>query len=61
MTNCATISEALDDIDTLAELTAFAETIMSPPPGAITKKPTDLEWQRIARMKIDFQRRERKP
>lgn len=54
MTNCATISEALDGIFEVDELDGFAATLRDPPPGAIVKQATPADWERIAHMKITF-------
>ena len=52
---CATISQALETIETFAELEAFAEALRNPPAGTIAKPVTQAEWAIIARHKITLQ------
>ncbi|WP_306150685.1 hypothetical protein [Roseovarius sp. MMSF_3281] len=52
---CATVSEALDNIGSLAELEGFTDHIRNPIAGMDVKQPTKSEWQRIAQMKLRFQ------
>ena len=54
---CATVIGALATIDSVEELDAFAEMMRNPPTGIETKKPTEQEWQIIARRKIELQQR----
>lgn len=53
---CATVAQALETIDSFAELEAFAEALRKPPAGSIAKPVTEAEWATIARMKIIMQK-----
>lgn len=54
---CATVSDAILTIETLAELEAFTQMILHPPSGVVTKQPTKSEWREIAQLKIRMQKR----
>lgn len=54
------VSDQLDKIRTLEELEGFADMLFNPPPGIVVKKYTPEDQQRIAMMKIEFQKEDRR-
>ena len=50
------VSDQLDRISSLEELEGFAHMLFNPPPGISVKPYTEQDRQRIANMKIEFQK-----
>lgn len=51
------VSAQLDQISSLEELEGFAQMLFYPPAGVNVKPHTEEDRQRIAQMKIEFQKR----
>jgi len=53
----SSVGHMLNQITSLEELQGFADMLFHPPPGVEVKPHTEADRQRIATMKIEFQKR----